>query len=666
MMPMMMTRGAASPTPSPATINTGKLFRTFQVRKETINEESRTVELSFSSETPVPRWFGNEILDHGPKAMRLGRLKAGGPFLMDHDPYDHRGVIETITISDKRGVATVRLSKSVRGEELWQDIRDGIRTNISVGYFIHAMRLESEKDGIKTYRATDWEPYEISSVAMPADLSVGIGRAEDKDFPHETSLETPTEENRTMEKCPHCQRDLVAGACTCEGYRAANPPAGVRTATVPGSGFSETDVVANERSRVKQIEDLASRFPQLSGIGELARDFRNNGRSADEFQTALLQRLGQPAATTAEPIADLLNAREDKEYSVRNAILCALGERTSGIETDVHQHIEKKLGRGSAGIFIPLSLKSRGQRTAVAGAVSTLAAASGGGMVDTQLMPLIEILRSKMMTRALGARVLSGLVGNLSFPKQVASAVLYWMAENSGTDVTESDLSAFLGSIALGPKSAQATTAVTRQMLAQGSEDIEMLIRDDLAAVNALGLDFAAIAGTGSNNQPRGILNTTGIGSVVGGTDGAAPAWSHIVDLETEVSVDNADIGTLAYLTNAKVRGKLKQTPKVAGQDTFIWGNGTGGFGELNGYRAAASNQVPSNLTKGGANAVCSGIIYGNWNDLMIGEWGVLEIIADPYTLKKQGLIELTSFMMADVAIRRAESFAAMKDALTD
>lgn len=663
----MMTRGAANPPPKTDKINTGKLFRTFQVRAETLNEEARTVELSFSSETPVPRWFGNEILDHGPKAMRLGRLKAGGPFLMDHDPYDHRGVIEAIAINDKRGVATIRLSKSARGEELWQDIRDGIRPNISVGYFIHAMRLENEKDGVKTYRATDWEPYEISSVAMPADLSVGIGRAEDKDFPHETQLETPTEENRTM-KCTKCGRDLVEGVCPhcAEEERKSAAALALRNVSVVAPGADVASAVTAERGRVTQIEALASRFPQLTGIADLARDFRNNGRSADEFQTALLQRLGQPAVTTAEPIGDLFSEREDKEYSVRNAILCALGERTAGIETDVHQHIEKKLGRGSAGIFIPLSLKSRGQRAAVAGAVSSLASASGAGMIDTQVMPLIEILRNKMMTRALGARVLSGLVGNLSFPKQVASAVLYWMAENSGTDVTESDLSAFLGSIALGPKSAQATTAVTRQMLAQGSEDIEMLIRDDLAAVNALGLDYAAIAGTGSNNQPRGILNTTGIGSVVGGTDGLAAAWAHIVKLETEVAVDNADVGTMAYLTNAKVRGALKTTPKVSGgTESFIWEKGAGGFGELNGYRAAATNQVPGNLTKGGANGTCSAMIFGNFNDLMIGEWGVLEIIADPYTLKKQGLIELTSFMMADVAIRRAESFAAMKDILT-
>ena len=152
------------------------------------------------------------------------------------------------------------------------------------------------------------------------------------------------------------------------------------------------------------------------------------------------------------------------------------------------------------------------------------------------------------------------------------------------------------------------------------SIDVESFVRNDLATVLALAIDLAAINGSGSNNQPTGILNTSGIGSVAGGTNGLAPAWSHLVDLESAVSIANADVGTLGYLTNAKVRGKLKQTSKVSGQNGFIW---EAGNTPVNGYMAGVSNQVPSNLTKGSSSGVCSAILFGNFADLIIGQVSV-------------------------------------------
>lgn len=649
----------------------GPQLRVLHFDRKSMNEESRTVELSFSSETrDVVRWFGIEVLGHAVEEIRMTRINSGGPLLMDHNTRDQIGVIEKAWVDEKsrKGRALVRFGKSARAQEIWTDVLDGIRENVSFAYDVFRYILEEEgKDGQPdVLRAIDWEPLEVSIVSVPADISVGLGRSLEYGEPREVEIYSnqPIERTIDMKRCAACGHDHDQDTCPrCQGRGLTPTP---NTPAVPTVNAEQERT--NERKRINEIQSVAQAFSTVPGVDELSRQFVENGQSVEAFQGAVLGKMrGNSSVPTPlpAPLGIELNEREDQEYSVRNAILLALGERSDGIEFDIHQTVEKKLGRSSAGVFIPLSLRGRGQRAPVATASSTLSSGAGGAAVDTALMPLIEILRNKMMTRAMGARVLSGLVGNLSFPKQVASAVLSWMAENSGTNVSESDLSAFLGSIAMGPKSAQATTAVTRQMLAQGSEDIEMLIRDDLAAINALGLDLAAIAGSGSANQPRGILNTSGIGSVVGGTDGLAAAWGHIVDLETEVAVDNADIGTLGYLTNSKVRGKLKQTEKAANTAQFIWEKGAAGFGEMNGYRAAATNQVPSNLDKGGSTGVCSAAIFGNWNDLMIGEWGILEIIADPYTLKKQGLIELTSFMMADVAVRRAESFAAMKDILT-
>ena len=176
----------------------------------------------------------------------------------------------------------------------------------------------------------------------------------------------------------------------------------------------------------------------------------------------------------------------------------------------------------------------------------------------------------------------------------------------------------------------------------------------------ALELDRACINGSGAANQPTGILNTAGIGSVAGGTNGLAPTYANIVDLESAVSNANAAIGNLGYLTNAKVRGQLKQTEIFAGTSgSPVWSGQ-----EVNGYNGYVSNQVPSNLTKGSASGICSAIIYGNFADVLIGMWGGLDLQVNPYALDTSGGVRVTAFQDCDVAVRHPESFAAMLDAL--
>jgi HK97 family phage major capsid protein len=199
----------------------------------------------------------------------------------------------------------------------------------------------------------------------------------------------------------------------------------------------------------------------------------------------------------------------------------------------------------------------------------------------------------------------------------------------------------------------------------QSSLDIENLVRGDLATVLALAIDLAAINGSGLSNQPKGIMNTTGIGSVAIDTDGGPPLWAHVVDLESQIANKNADVNTLAYLTNSKVRGKLKQTEKASGTAQFVWENGNEvGFGMVNGYRSGVSNQVPSDLTKGSGTNL-SAILFGNWSDLLIGEWGALDILVNPYANDKTGAVRIRVLQDVDIAVRHPESFAALVDATT-
>ena len=622
-------------------IQNDKFERTATFDRAAIDDDKRTVSIAFSSEEPVERWFGSEILDHSRDSIRTARLKNGGPVLVDHDHRDHVGVVESVSVDgDRRGRAVVRFGTSERATEIFNDVKDGIRTKISVGYRVHKAVLEEQNDEAPdVYRMTDWEPYEVSIVSVPADDTVGVGRSAEDDADINPD-KLNKEETRMTDSIPQAT------------------PAASQTPDIDTDEIRATAEQA-ERNRTNTILKVGEQYD----CSDLARQFVGNGQSVDSFREAVLERLGKPTDTPIEPVTVDMTEREHNEYSIVRALNASVTGNwdKAGLEREVSEAIGKQLGRNSEGFFVPTALRfgaELSKRTPLEAGTANI----GGNTVATELGSLIDLLRNRMLVKQMGAQVLSGLEGDLAFPRQTAGGTLYWVGETPGADVTESNQT--IDQVSLTPKTAQATNAYSRQLLAQSSLDIEAFVRNDLTLINALGLDLAALNGSGASNQPTGILNVAGIGDVAGGTDGAAPTWDNITQLEQEVAVDNADMGTMGYLTNAIMRGKMKRTEKASSTGQFIWGDmgGEPGFGELNGYRAGVSNQVPSNLTKG-LSSDCSAIVFGNWNDLLIGEWGVMELIVDPYALKKQGLIEITSIMMVDIAVRHAESFAAMQDA---
>jgi HK97 family phage major capsid protein len=357
-----------------------------------------------------------------------------------------------------------------------------------------------------------------------------------------------------------------------------------------------------------------------------------------------------------------LSRDELRSYSIVRAINAAASQdwRGAQLEREASEATAKRMGRSPQGFWVPQDVLAAEQRDLVVGTPS-----AGGYLVATDLLAqsFIELLRNRMMVRAAGATVLAGLVGDVAIPKQTGGATAYWVGESgSPTEGAQT-----LGQVALSPKTVGAWTDISRKLLKQSSIDVEVFVRNDLTSVLGLAMDSAALHGPGTGNAPTGIAATSGIGDVAGGTDGLAPTWAHMVALETAVAVDNADLGRLAYMSNAKVRGKLKSTPRTATYgDIMIW-EPTSGNTPVNGYPFHVTNQVSSTLTKGSGTGVgvCSAIFFGNWADLIIGMWGGLDILVDPYTGGTAGTVRVIALQDVDVAVRHAESFAAMLDALT-
>jgi len=414
----------------------------------------------------------------------------------------------------------------------------------------------------------------------------------------------------------------------------------------------------------------------LAGKQSKFADLANNGQRTDE-QNAELITLRTEVRNVMHELDDAelveagnrriaSNGLSSKErelvanYSFRKAIADYVNNNgnIAGFEKEMHEEAVKEArlnGQTLKGIGVPMLVLENARATRAATGQNIGTAADGGNLVQEEQLIYIDALRNRLVLVGLGAQFITGLVGNLPLING-GSFTSTWHGEADAVSITK----AAYGKKTMSPKRMSVAGAYTLEQLNQTSISMENMLRGDMLKAHANGLEIAAI--NSAVNGPTGILNISGIGSVVGGTDGLKPTWAHLVDLETQVAIDNADFGTMAYLTNAKVRGLLKQTLKASGVSGYVWeGN------QINGYNAAVSNAVPSNLTKGAGTGVevCSAIIFGNFNDLIIGQWGGYDLVVDPFAKKLNGEVEVVLHSFHDVAARNKESFAAMKDALT-
>ena len=370
--------------------------------------------------------------------------------------------------------------------------------------------------------------------------------------------------------------------------------------------------------------------------------------------------VGQPGPAGGE-LRDLNKIRQ--QYSMVRAMrMASQGKQLEGLEAEMFQEADREARAAgislSGSIRIPNIMQPE-QRADLTVGTNT----AGGYTVATEIGQLINILEPQLVTRMLGATYLTGLQGNIQFPRNNGDVSSVWEGEN--TDNDQSDVT--FDTVTLSPKRLGSYVVIGKQLIAQSSLSIENLVRSRMNFSIAKAVDTAAINGSGSSNQPTGILNTSGIGSVAIGTNGGVPTFANIVDLETAVAVANADMGRLAYLTTSGIRGKLKQTEKTSTSTAqFIWTDTmgpTGRQGELNGLNAFTSSLVPSTLTKGTASAICHAILFGNFEDLLIGQWAGLDLTLDNITLAGKAQIKLIINSWWDVAVRQPASFAAIKDA---
>lgn len=622
------------------TIKTPECFRAAEFDRQTVDEEARTVELSFSSEEPVEQMFGFEILDHNPESVRLQRLNRAGALLFNHNANQHIGRVENARIENGKGRATVRFGKGQFADEKFQDVRDGILTEVSVGYRIHKLVLESEEEGVETLRATDWEPLEVTMTPVPADTTVGVGR----EATYETRIVGSKQYQPSREPDASPQKRM-AGENT-----PTDPSGGTVTVTQEDPKKVAEQARKDEQKRMREIDAFKKQFQRFGPeVEKAAEKAKEDGTSIDDFRQTLLGIVSDTEPSNPEAPDDQIGmSRSDlSQWSLLSAMRGLVNGKREGIEFEASDEVAKRLKREPHGLFIPHDVlreqrmytgrSSQGKRTMESGAF-----ASGGAFVDSSIRPndLIELLRNAMVIERLGARVITGIVGNPSIPVQDSAASTSWGDE--GDTINANDQGT--GQKQLEPHRLSARTDYSKQWLLQSSIDAENFVREDLMAVIGIEKDRAAINGAGAAGEPLGIMTTSGTNSV---TFGGSPTWAKVVDFETKLDNNNALLGSPAYATTPGVKGAWKTTVKDSGSGQFIWQNG-----EVNGYNAIASNQIPNDK-----------VIFGNFRDLMIFDWDGMDVTVDPFTNAHKNQIRLIVHTFTDNVVRHPESFTISTDA---
>lgn len=436
----------------------------------------------------------------------------------------------------------------------------------------------------------------------------------------------------------------------------------------------DIDAAERELQRKKDAYTAIAEEANINNKGVLEGEARERWESYMADASTLIDQIDRAKqmqaldGRTVKPAPnDLgLTRTERRRYSLSKHLAWKAGmipANEAKLEVEIDEAIAKRSTLGSykgsdAVAHIPFHVMAGEQR-------DLTVATEGADIVEETHGGVIELLRKRMVTQAAGVRVLTGLRGDLILPKHTAATTnTAWVTEGNAP----SEGTPTFGQVKFEPSQLTCYMDVTRQTLLQSSFDVEAFLREDLATNLAIELDRTVLHGSGSGAEPAGVFNTSSIGDVAAGTSGGAPTWAHIVELETDVAVANADMGSLAYITNAAVRGKLKTTERVSSTGLFVWQDpanlapATPGT-PLNGYRAFVTNQVRSDLTKGTYSSA-SAIFFGNWEEGIVGIWDDFSILVDPYTGGSAGIVRLVGMLFADFQVRHPESFSVMKDAI--
>ena len=570
-----------------------------EFRQDETND--RTMEMSISSESPVARSFGLEVLSHREGDIDLTRLMNKAPLLKDHDASQQIGVVENAYLDTQRGklMSKVRFGRGALASEIFNDVKDGIRTQVSIGYQINPDSME-KSETTDEVRITDWMPMEVSIVSMGADQNVGFGRS--------LSLNQPIKTENKKE------------VIMTEETKSVDVEEQVRVKT--------DEVLAKREKEIAEIIELGARHQKQ----DLAREAIRDGKDLSSFRGELLSHIEN------QPIESNEIGLTEKE--ARNFSIVRMAKHQAGMNVDAQFEVEasrayaEKIGKQPKGFFVPEDVTNDwGKRT--------MNTTNSAGVVydDKQYGNLIDALTPYSTVLQANPTVLANNTGNITIPRVSALSTSAWVTE--GVAVGASDPT--IDTVTLSEKTNGAYTDLTRTLL-QNTDgfSVENMVRDNLLRAMGVTWDQASVSGTGAGGEPTGIENTAGVNATAFGVAGA-PTYAEYIEMQTKIFEDNAtlDTGSVRYIT----------TPALYGAGKALATNGAGSpvairDDFLDGIQVLISSQVTANT-----------VILGDFSEFIVATWGGLDIQSDPYALSTSGGLRLVALSSVDYAVKHPVSF---------
>lgn len=654
------------------TVKAPVLNRVATIDASSIDVGARTVKVAFASEEPYQRAFGFEILSVDAKSVMTDYLDTGASVLVNHNWEDLVGVVTEYSLdADKVARATVKFGRSARAEEVFQDVVDQVRRQISVGYMVKAMAQEDPIDGVPAFRVTAWQPFEVSFVTVAADPSVGVGKSlmtrdgtideqpieeliaslskakaaddsEDEDEDDEEEKSVKEDEEGESEKASteedgddEDEEDDDADADDMPGKveeKAADVPAAVETPTPAVEETRAAVITVSQNDPAIEAEQL--RVHTLMDLGEklravdIAAQCIKEGRDIEHFKQLVIQ----SKSSKGNKMELGLTTAEAQRFSLIKALNAQLSGKwdNAGFEREVHEataQLMKRENRAVNGVAIPMEVLTRTN--------NATSASAGGNTIQNNILggSFIEMLYNALVLPQLGATFIEAN-SPFSLPKASRAKTAAWVSENGAAPAGALSWS----QIPFTPKRIADSTQISKRLLAQSTVDIEALLMSDFAKTIALAIQDAAINGDGVGQNPLGILNQPGLQTVAFAAAGA-PTFKEIVSMEGKI--EDANLVGNGYLVSPLTKSVLRTTPIAANYPAFVM---TGN--EMAGYPVAVSKVAPADT-----------VVFGSWSDLVIAHFGALDIVVNPFTFATQNLLEVSVGMDADVNVRCAESF---------
>ena len=699
--------------------------RLITIRAERLEtNDDRTVDVVFSAGAEYRQFWGRELLSL--EGCNLERLNSRlSPVLLNHDKGSVIGVVESARIEGTEGIATLRFSKSRLGDEVYQDILDGIRGQISCGYQINKYEIDETNERDPLFTVTDWTPFEISVVAYAADPNAVVKRddfmkplevdgtrsvptteepttEDDGTRSVPTTEEPTTEEEDTMDPKEAIRLAQAAGvpelgmraiqedwtlAQLEEQIRAAAQPTPTPTPIptptptptpapvarredeptpadpepAPEAAQEEAaeqedepepEPSAEDSERVSRIYDLGQEYNER----EMAIDAISENLSIEEFQKRLLEKNREnkrAAASQDIPERITLDPKDQRNFRVANLLYFLANNKAGtrgGQEFEICQeevNLRQKQGLLTQGTPIPPAIFDERQIGAAVRALNVGTNTAGGYTVDDELLTdsFIDLLMEYTAATGLVTR-LDDLMGNLTFPRQDARATAQWVGETTAA----AEQNPTFDVVQMSPKHLRAWTRVSTQLLRQSSISVEQFLRRDLARAVAKAMDSAILTGTGSSNQPKGIAALGSDRLTVDYPSDGDLDYDSVLACEEKLADKNALMGRLAWVISPKMRKAGRKTAEL----------GTGTSRPI--FRDGKMIDYPAHVTTQVDNTDASGKGYlANWEEMILGCWGSIDVIVNPYSEDKEGFVRISIGQMCDLAARHVESFVELK-----